>query len=273
VKSRPGFRAKGRPLSGLRVLYTRERPDSDLTDRLRKAGAQALFLPCIEIKPLLGGGRAFLKNPGLYTWAVLSSQRGATIFAERLRDAGLNARKITGVHLACVGPSTKAELLGRGYRPELLPNKSTQEGLSNAFQKFDLKGKRVLLARARESRDVLEKALRARGAKVDLWDLYRTVVPKDSKRKALRLFGRQGGADVVVFASSLAVKNFYSFFTPAQKKKWLKRLTVASIGPVTTRTVKKIGFGVAVEPEQATLSALVEALKQWAKTKGVINHR
>ena len=263
-------RRKKRALSGMRVVTTREQPDRDLVARLRKAGAVVVPLPCIELKPLPGGGAGFLKNPLRYDWVVLSSPKGVAFFMARLTAAGRDARSLAGVHLACMGPSTRAELLKWGLRPELTPKSANQEGLVKTFQKADLRGKRVLLARAKESREVLDRALRAQGARVGTWDLYRTTVPKNSKKKALNLFARQGGADLVVFASSLAAENFYGFFTATQKKKWLINLAVASIGPVTTKAVAKLGFKVSVEPPISTLSALVEALKQWSKKKALL---
>jgi len=253
-----------KPLSGLRVLVTREQPEQELTHLLEDAGAEVVGLPAIELRYNKTGGEDFLKDPAAYDWVVLSSARGATWFKLRMTGAGLDARRLADTRFACVGEATAGVLGVFGIRADLVPKDFSQEGLVRSFSRMDLRGKRVLLARAKEARDVLPLALRKMGAKVEQWDLYSTGIPTGSRQAARRLFAQEGGADAVLFGSSLAVRNFYGFFTPEQRKKWLSNLIVASIGPVTSKAVRVQGGRVAVEPKKYTFPALVDALKTWA---------
>ena len=256
-----------KPLTGLRILVTREQPEHDVTPLLEDAGAEVIGLPAIELQYSRLGGETFLKDPASYDWVVLSSARGATWFKLRMTESGLDARRLANTRFACVGEATAGVLGVFGIRADLVPKNFSQEGLVRSFSRTDLRGKKVLLARAQEARDVLPQALKKMGAKVELWDLYSTGIPKDSRQAARRLFAQEGGADAVLFGSSLAVKNFYGFFNPAQRKKWLSDLVVASIGPVTSKAVRAQGGRVAVEPKKYTFPALVDSLVAWAQKR------
>jgi uroporphyrinogen III methyltransferase/synthase len=140
-----------------------------------------------------------------------------------------------------------------------------QEGLVEAFKKREVKGQKILFVRAKEGRDLLIDFLTKKGATVDLWALYENKIPAGTKHRLVDLFQQEGGIDLLTFASSSSADNFYSVFTPAERKKWLKSLPVAVIGPVTGRSVKKWGGRVVVMPRQATMPGLLSALAQWVK--------
>ena len=56
-----------------------------------------------------------------------------------------------------------------------MPPRSVAESLVEALEDVPVEGRRVLVARAAEARDVLPDALRERGAQVDVLALYDTV--------------------------------------------------------------------------------------------------
>ena len=78
------------------------------------------------------------------------------------------------------------------------------ESLVEALESVDVEGKRVLVARAAEARDVLPDALRERGAEVEVLPLYETVAEPldDDQREALER------ATHVTFTSSSTVRFF-----------------------------------------------------------------
>jgi uroporphyrinogen III methyltransferase/synthase len=113
-----------------------------------------------------------------------------------------------------------------------------------------VEGRRVLVARASEARDVLPDALRERGAQVDVLALYDTVAEplSDAQLEAAE------AADYVTFTSSSTVR----FFTQAGGR--LNGARVVSIGPVTSGTARELGLPVDVEAERHDIDGLVDAL-------------
>jgi uroporphyrinogen III methyltransferase/synthase len=114
---------------------------------------------------------------------------------------------------------------------------------------------RALIATAREARDVLPEALRARGAEVDVLALYETVAEPLSPRtlQAVR------AADYITFTSSSTV----SFFLDAagEERGGISADTrVVSIGPVTSATLREHGLEPDVEADRYDVEGMIAAL-------------
>jgi uroporphyrinogen III methyltransferase/synthase len=262
--------ADRRPLAGWRVIVTREYGDQQLSPLLAKAGAIVLAIPAIETRSVSGGTPGLWERPGCYDWIVLSSENGVRYLFEKLRASRADLACLKGVRFACIGRQTADALQRHGIRSALTPRVYTQEGLAASFRRIPLRGKRILFARALEARDFLPKALSRQGADVGIWNLYRTGCPRASKRLALETFERKGGADILVFTSSLAAAHFIGFFNQDQRRRWLRGVPIASVGPVTSRTVRELGFQVAVQPETYTLPSLVRALVSWTRRRNAL---
>ena len=109
----------------------------------------------------------------------------------------------------------------------MVPPRSIAESLVEALADVPVEGRRVLVARAAEARDVLPDALRERGAEVDVAALYETVAePLDaSAREGL------AQADYVTFTSSSTVR----FLLEASGGDSMPAAArVVSIGPITS---------------------------------------
>ena len=176
---------KNRPLSGIRVLVGRARHQaSALSSELRKLGAQVIEIPFIEIrkprsyKPL----DAALKNLREYDWLILTSVNGVEALWERLKKLGLSNRQLRHLKIAAIGPATKKAIEERGLRVQVMPKEYVAESVVASLRR-QVKGKRILLARARVARDVIPRELRKLGATVDVVEAYETVVPKTSRKR------------------------------------------------------------------------------------------
>ena len=79
-----------RPLLGSRVVVTRSRAQApELSDRLRRTGAEVLVVPTIEITEPADGGaalRAAVADVRSFDWVVLTSPNGARRFVDGFRD-------------------------------------------------------------------------------------------------------------------------------------------------------------------------------------------
>jgi uroporphyrinogen III methyltransferase/synthase len=246
-----------RPLHGEVVAVTRARAQaSDLAARLTALGAEVVEAPVIRIEPRdpEDDPTDWLGHSGEYALICFTSPNGVRIFFETLAGYGADdARRLAMTTVAAIGPGTAAELRAHGIRANVVPERSVAEALVEALEQVPVEGKRVLVARAAEARDVLPDALRERGAEVDVAALYDTVREdlSEDTRAALRR------ATYVTFTSSSTVR----FFAEAGGLDALgPEARVVSIGPVTSSEARERGIPVDVEAERHDIDGLVEAL-------------
>jgi len=91
---------------------------------------------------------------------------------------------------------------------------------------------------------VLEDALKARGALVDVLPVYRNVVPEGLEEAAKALFSGQSKPDWVTLMSPSAVKNLLA----AVGLEALRRVKIATIGPVTSAAARRMGWWCRLRP-------------------------
>ena len=271
-KSRSDERNSAKPLEGTRVLVGRARHQAgSLSAELRQLGATVLEIPFIEIRhprssqPL---DRA-LKNLATYDWLILTSVNGVEALWHRLGKLRLNKISLRHLKIAAIGPATKKAIEERGPRVDVVPNEYVAESVVKTLRK-QVKGKRILLVRARVARDVIPKELRKAGAQVDVVEAYETVVPKSSRtRLRAALMNPNRRPHVITFTSSSTVKNFLSLLPPVWRGRprlqtarsaRLRGVILASIGPVTSATLRKLRLGVDVEAKQYTIPGLIHAI-------------
>jgi uroporphyrinogen-III synthase len=286
-------------LSGIRVLVGRARHQAGaLSSELRRRGAKVIEIPFIEIReprsfqPL----DAALKNLGSYDWLILTSVNGVEAMWGRLERLGLreasNARvlkrKTSGegqdfsraigtfksgstlaakrrlLRIAAIGPATKKAIEQRGAKVDVVPKEYVAESVVRSL-KNKVKGKRVLLVRAKVARDVIPRELRKAGAHIDVAEAYETVVPQSSRaRLRASLKNPRKRPHVVTFTSSSTVRNFVELLGRAQKAPTnsLAEIQMASIGPITSSTLREQGLSVDIAAKEFTIPGLVAAIVQ-----------
>ena len=240
-----------RPLYGSTVAVTRARAQaSELAGRLRALGAEVVETPAIRIVP--EPPPAELAHIEDYALVCLTSPNGARLLLDGLAAHGKDARSLARAVVAAIGPGTAKELSDRGLTADVVPPRSIAESLVEALEGTEIKGRRVLVARAAEARDVLPDALRERGAAVDVVPLYETVAEPvgDKERGAL------ARASHLTFTASSTVR----FLLEALDGDLPTGPRVVSIGPVTSATAREHGLTVDVEATRHDLDGLVEAL-------------
>lgn len=242
------------PLSGRRIVITRaEGQSGEFAAKLRALGAEVTEFPTISIRPAADFAPldAAIARLGEYDWLIFTSANGVRFFAERLKGPPKDLR----ARLCAIGPATRRAVEELGLKVDIVPLEYVAESLVEAFAGEDLGGKRMLLPRAAVARDVAPEALRARGAVVDVVEAYRTVVPGDAAERAREIFGARK-PDWITFTSSSTVNNFVA----AAGREALDGVRVASIGPVTSRTLREHGVRVDAEAGLYTTGGLVEAI-------------
>ncbi len=253
------------PLFGQTIVVTRAREQAGtLSARLRELGAEVVELPTIEIQeasdhtPL---DRAITQLAD-YHWLIFTSVNGVRYFLDRLDASAFDLRAIRG-KICAIGPATRDALERFHLKVDVMAEQYVAEGLLSSLAQFELAGSRILLARAAVARDVLPEELRRRGATVDVCEAYRTVQPAGLPERAAAILKNK--PDWITFTSSSTVSNLIAAVAPQA----LEGLKTASIGPVTSDTLRKNNLGVTVQASEFTVAGLVKAILRSSGT-GII---
>ena len=253
-----------RPLFGKRIMVTRTREQaSDLVLRLEELGADVLERPVISIAPPDSWDMLDQEIDALagYQWVLFTSLNAVKNFFGRLRERGLDSRALGGVRVAVVGRATADALLEHGVIADLVPKKFTGDGLAESLVALGVDGHKILLPRALKARESLPESLRQAGATVKVVPVYRNVRPTGYDAKLRQEL--EEGVDVITFTSSSTVSNFLHMLNsenPDELKKLLGEVAIASIGPITSKTVEENGLSVGVQPEEHTIPGLVDSI-------------
>lgn len=256
-----------KPLAGRKILITRARHQAQsLASALEEKGATVVAIPAIEIIPpdsydALDGA---LRNARKYQWLVVTSANGAEVLAERVAALKLSIAALDAVKIAAIGPATARALGKIGLHVDEVPKLAIAESLVEPLRP-QVSGKNVLLVRAKVARDVLPEELRNAGATVDVVDAYQTIVPATSANDLRLLFASASRIpDVVTFTSSSTVTNFFRLLNEANVPAWPTGMAAASIGPITSQTLRHHGIEPSVEATEYTIPGMVDALCRWS---------
>lgn len=237
-------------------------------------GAEAIEIPFIEIrKPR--SYKAFdaaLKHIAEYDWLILTSVNGVEALAERMKRLRIRAEVLKHLQIAAIGPATRAEVEKLGLTVAVVPQRYVAESVVESLS-GKVKEKRVLLARAMVARDVIPRELRKIGARVDVVEAYQTVVPKSSKVRLQSVMkDRKRWPHVVTFTSSSSVRNFVQLLGGRGRPPYtspphtgsshtvFEGIKFASIGPITSATLREFGLPVHIEAEEYTIQGLIRAI-------------
>ncbi len=249
------------PLFGRTVVVTRTRQQASvLAGRLTAMGARVIEAPTIEVVPAdVGPIDAALREVGRFDWLIVTSVNGVRALVEGMRRVGLDARALAGVKIGAIGSATAGALADHFLRADVVPEAYVAEALAEALRQADtLTGKRVLLLRADIARPALREALADLGAVCEEVSAYEIRKPVDLPA-GLEEALEAGDVDWVTFTSSSTFENLRALLGE-RAQAWLGTVKLASIGPITSRTIRAVGLEPAVEAEPYTIGALVEAI-------------
>jgi uroporphyrinogen III methyltransferase/synthase len=256
-----------KPLFGKQILVTRSREQAgDFSRRLLDLGAIPVECPMIGIESPLDWGPVDRAIADLadYDWIVFTSANGVEKFLGRLFEKGHDLRYLGHVRLCAIGPATTEALHRHHLIPDMRPSRNTSAAIAEAFSTFgSLSHVRILLPRADIAPPDLPDALVGLGAEVCSVTAYRTVPPPPDGEILTLL--RNGEVDVITFTSSSTVRNLVEILGPTDAITLLNRATVASIGPVTSETLRELGVRVNVEADSQNISiaGLIEAILRY----------
>jgi len=245
-----------RPLFGQRILVTRPDEQVDgLRRPLEELGAEVLVQPAIEIGPPRDWGPLddALRRIADFQWLVFSSVNGVRSFCDRLLSLDMDTRALGHARLAVIGPGTADELRRYSLRPDLMPDEYRAEALA-AELAAKAGGQSLLLIRASRGREVLAETLRAAGSRVEQVVAYES---RDVAQAAPEV--AQALADGLIHwttvTSSAIARSLVNLFGEA-----LRNTQLASISPITSATLRELGYAPAVEASTYTMAGVVDAI-------------
>lgn len=255
-----------RPLFGQTILVTRTRQQaSDLTNHLTDLGANVLEAPTIEISPPSDSARidAALGSAHRYDWIIFTSQNGVSATRQRLADLHLDARAFGAARIAAIGNVTTQTIQRElCLNVDLCPDQFVAEALAQALlDRGQVTDKRFLLLRADIARPLLREKLRQNGAAVvDDIPIYETRPAESLPPEILDAIDERH-VDWITFTSSSTAKNLVALLGPDYLAK-LRGIRLASIGPITTQTLRELNLTPTVEARQYNIAGLIAALRE-----------
>lgn len=200
-----------------------------------------------------------LGNLNTYDWLILTSVNGVEALWDRMRERRLTKKHLRHLRIAAIGPATKRAIEAHGLKVHVVPKEYVAESVVRSLRRR-VAGKRVLLARAKVARDVIPRELRKLGAQVDVVEAYETVVPRSSRARLRSVLNNpKRRPHVITFTSSSTVRNLVQL---VRKNLWRARPRprFASIGPVTSTTLRELGLPADIEAAEYTIPGLIRAI-------------
>ncbi len=252
------------PLFGKRIVLTRARGEARaLGEALEALGAETVELPTIEIRPPASWqplDRA-IERLEEFNYLLVTSVHGVRNFLARLRACERDVRDLKGLKIGAIGPATAAEFRKTGVNVDFVPREYCAEGLLEVLAEHDLAEKAFLIPRAKVARDLLPRTLARRGGRVEVVEAYETVAPNYPPETLNRLL--TPSPDIITFTSSSTASNFSKLLGKRKLKEVLAGAAIASIGPVTSDTLRGLGLEVSIEAKESTILALTQAIREY----------
>jgi uroporphyrinogen-III synthase len=250
------------PLFGKRIAITRAREQAAaLREQLTALGAKVIEIATIEVRDPASWAAldSAIRRLEEFDYLLVTSANGARNFLRRLEACGRPVDDLKGLSIGAIGPATAAELAKSGVKVDVTPRQYVAERLLEALGDRDLRGKAFLIPRAKVARDIVPRVLREKGGRVEVVEAYETVVPELPPGELRRLL--TPSPDVITFTSSSTASNFARLAGENNVSELLRGAAIASIGPITSETVRKLGLEVTIEAKESTIPGLVRAIE------------
>lgn len=256
-----------------RIVVTRAlHQASELAERLRELGADPVVLPSIELAPpsSFAALDASMQNLSSFHWLLFTSANAVEVFAGRLPH---QAQALPPI--AAIGQATARALQNVGLQPQLLPEQAVAESFVETLlplaRQPDGSATRFLLVRAEQARDVLPETLSAAGAEVTIAPAYSTRAASAAREAVERYFGKdQDWPHAITFTSSSTACYFVDLLTESHlpvEQLSARNVVLASIGPITSATMRDLGLPPHVEASKPSVESLARELMVFLKSQ------
>lgn len=238
-------------LFGKKILVTRDRRQAgEFSDKIEKMGGVAVELPFIEIESTLNKvDREMLKK---YSTILFNSPNGVREFMSKIEDI----RDIAHLKIGAVGSKTKELLEGYKIKADFIPKEYLVEKLAEEAINYTNPEDKILIITSDISPCDTEKFNSIYDRHFDKIVAYKTKKIKRDKEEVLKTLKK---IEIVTFLSSSTVDAFMESIENDIEA--VQNIKFASIGPVTSETMKKYGLSVDFEAKVYDVNGIIEAIK------------
>ncbi|KEK26388.1 uroporphyrinogen-III synthase [Bacillus gaemokensis] len=244
-------------LVGKTVLITRAQHQvRQMSTAVKKKGGIPLEIPLLHMEGVFQ--REFQnvsQQLHLYDWIIFTSKNGVSFFLD-----GFCKRMPSTVRIAAVGVKTGQELKKRGYQVHFVPTAFVAETFAEEFIRELNGAERILFPKGNLARDVIPKKLREFGILLEELVVYETKT-NDKKQQELVTALESGKIDFVTFTSPSTVTSFVKLLEGTNWREWIKKCTIACIGPITEQEARYY-FADVIIPEKYTVESLIQCISK-----------
>lgn len=183
----------------------------------------------------------------------------------RFKKKGGDFGALRKCSIGAIGPQTAAAAEQLNLPVTIIPREFRAESMVEALEADGIEGKRFLLPRAEQAREILPEEIRKRGGHIDVVTAYRTGKGTGDAGNLKTLF-QERAIDVVTFTSSSTVTNFVELLSGDNLNDLLRGCVIASIGPITAQTAAALGIRTDIIPEKYTIQGLTQALEAYFRS-------
>ena len=252
-----------KPLLGRRVVVTRNLERAgELASRLEALGAEVLSLPMISVSKAIDPAvqEEIFEELGSYEWLVFSSVNGVKYFFEAFFEKFEDSRSLGFMRIAAVGESTARAIRKYRFNVEIVPEKAVAEELAKTLvETGSMDSSKVVVVTGNLGGKVLIDKLNEAQAIVDRFPVY-TTEKTDLSQNIVATDFKKKGADAILFTSSSGVRSFVGQASALKLEEGSQRPLAGSIGPITSKTMKKLGMPLDFEAKESSLDGLIESL-------------
>ncbi|MDU1912406.1 uroporphyrinogen-III C-methyltransferase [Fusobacterium sp.] len=238
-------------LFGKKILVTRDKKQAgEFSDKIEKVGGIAVELPFIEIESTIETiSKDMLQD---YSAILFNSPNGVREFMNKVDDV----RILAHLKIGAVGSKTKELLENYKLKADFMPDEYLVSKLAELSIEHTKPEDKILIITSDISPCDTEKfnSIYDRTFyKMVAYNTKKIIREKDEVLKALSKI------EIVTFLSSSTVDAFYESIDGDIKA--VKDKKFASIGPVTSDTMRKYGFTVDHEAAVYDVNGILEAVK------------
>jgi len=194
-------------LKGLHVLNTRPVEQAKpLSQAIEAAGGIVISCPALTIK---AKDRAWLRElPDLNTVAkaIFISANAVNYCFE-----ALNCPWPSTIQVIAIGDATAAALAHFGITADSVPAISDSENLLKQEALQEVKDQLILLFKGENGRTLITETLKARGANLQHFDVYKRILPKLDPQQLASLWQNEV-VDIILITSQQAMNNLFTLF-------------------------------------------------------------
>lgn len=238
-------------LFGKKILVTRDKKQAgEFSNKIEKMGGVAVELPFIEIESVLS--KVTFEDLKKYSALLFNSPNGVREFMKKIDDI----RSLAHLKIGAVGSKTKELLEEYKIKADFMPEEYMVSKLAELSLEYTKPGEKILIITSDISPCDTDKFNSMYDREFHKIVAYNTKKITREKKEVCDALNR---VEVVTFLSSSTVDAFYASIDGDLE--CVKNIKFASIGPVTSETMKKYGFSVDYEAKVYDINGILDALK------------